>query len=73
MVDIPGPQLRGALRGLDKVWLTIVAILAVLAVFDPAQIWPTLGVPAGWLADRLRVSTAVSACKHGQRWWRLKR
>ncbi len=42
MVDISGPQLRSALRGLDKVWVTIVAILAALAVFAPAQIWPTL-------------------------------
>ena len=41
------PDLPGLWKRLDKAWLVIVLIPLILAVFDPAQVWPTITFAAG--------------------------
>ena len=43
MVDISAPQARELWRRTDKAWATFAAILALLALLDPGQLWPMLG------------------------------
>ncbi|WP_135504686.1 permease [Roseovarius aestuariivivens] len=42
MVEIPIPQSRELWRRLDKAWAAFAAILVILALFDPGQVWPML-------------------------------
>lgn len=43
MADISLPRARRTWLRLDKAWLAVVVILALVALFDPTQFWPTLG------------------------------
>ncbi|MEL7279822.1 MAG: permease [Pseudomonadota bacterium] len=42
MTDASLPSPRDAWRWIDKVWLAVVVIPLLIAVFDPPQFWPTL-------------------------------
>ena len=41
------PSLPGFWRRIDKPWLLVVLIPALVALFDPAQFWPTIQMVAG--------------------------
>ena len=36
------PNLPSLWKRIDKAWLAILLIPALLAIFDPAQVWPTI-------------------------------
>jgi uncharacterized membrane protein YraQ (UPF0718 family) len=49
MADISLPSPRATWNRIDKAWLALVVILVLVAVFDPAQVWPTIEFAAAAL------------------------